>query len=329
MRCLSISIEIKLIGREKIHYETLEALYNFSECKKVNLSKLKNDLDQTINDWDGLTGGGSGLIEYTQKLSSGVQKGIKQDAKILYLLLSPIFYYIHALSEVSRNHWRSVVTSCGIFCERIVRNLLQEYDSRYKTTNYDDVKDAKFESKNGRLKGELESRQFSLADRLFDYLKIIYYSRNQQGPHDVPPPESMQAKIIITHCLPSYIDYLNALIFLGVPLNDAYNNFVAFFNSLTETKISMVFGTETEHLTAKEVLRDHLYKEGYFSIGRTLSEISTELSKRRFNFSPQRISETLSYLSKGKGAIFTRSGKRGNYRYVERLSPSLYFKKTI
>jgi len=329
LRCFSIAIEIKLIGREKIHYETLETLYNFSECEKVDLSKLKNDLDQTIDDWDKLTGGGSGLVEYTQKLSSDVQKGNKQNAKILYLLLSPIFYYIHALSEVSRNHWRNVVTSCGIFCERIVRNLLQEYDGRYNTTNYNEVKDAKFENKNGRLKGELESKQFSLADRLFNYLKIIYHSRNQQGPHDVPPPESIQAKIIITQCLPSYIDYLNTLVFLGIPLNEVYDNFVAFFDSLTETKISMVFGTDTEQLTVTEVLRDRLYKEGFFSTGRTLKEVSTELSNRRFNFSPQSISKALLNLSKGKRAIFTRRGKRGNYRYIERLSPSLYFKKTI
>lgn len=319
--------ELKLMGREKIHYETLDNLYKISIGKKLNYHLIKLDVNQMISDWDKMMGGRSGLIEYTNKYIESTI--IKDNAKILYLLLSPIFFYIHALSETSRDAWRNVVTSCGIYCERIVRNIFQEYDNKYNTNIYDEISLTKFENKNGRLKSELELRQFSLADRLFSYLKIIYNSRNQQGPHDVPPPESIQAKIIITQCLPIYVDYLNSLLFLGIQLGEGYNNFIKFFNSLTDTKTALNFGDEVQLLNVVEVLRDILYKEGFFSKERTLSDVNSELSRRRFNYSSSLISTNLSNLSKGRKAILTRNGKRGNYKYIERISPQLYFKKSI
>lgn len=321
--------EINLIGREKLHYETLENIYFISIGKKCDLNRLRLNMVQTISDWDIMTGSTTNLKNFTNEYIENISKGSIEHASELYLLLSPHIFYIHALYEISRKSWRNVVTSCGIFCERILRNIFYEIDRQYNTNIYEEMKNSKFENKNGRIKKELESQNFNLADRLYSILKIIYLSRNRRGPHDVPPPESIQARITITHCLPAYIDYINALIFLGNDFSRGYKDFITFFSNLTQTKISLIFGDEIDRLTSTEIIKDILYKEGFFRDGKSLRDTQEKLTKLRYNLSSSLISNTLMNLSKGKDAILTRKGKRGGYKYVERLPPSRYFQKTI
>lgn len=186
-----------------------------------------------------------------------------------------------------------------------------------------------FENKNGKIKSELEMRKFGLAEDLFSILKRIYFVRNRTGPHDVPPPESIRARITITECLPAYIDYLDALSFLGLEFGEGYNNFLTFFSSLTDTNISLIFQDEVTKITSTQIIRDFLYRDGFFEQERTLRDVQIELRNGRYNFSDSSISKCLGRFSKGKNAFLTKKGKRGSYRYIERIPPSQYFQKTI
>ena len=179
------------------------------------------------------------------------------------------------------------------------------------------------------MKKELEEHGFNLADELFSLLKIIYFVRSKTGPHDVPPREPIQARISASQCLPVYIDYLKALIFLGNDLTQDYRMFLSFFSNLTETKIALTFGEEEVRITPIEVVRDALYREGFFTNGRKFGEVTEEMQKRRYTFSKPLVAQTLEKLSKGKNATLTRRGKRGHYIYYERIPPDIYFKSTL
>ena len=220
------------------------------------------------------------------------------------------------------------MTWSGNYCERIVRNLLQEIDRQFSTQVYHEMENKKFNDRDGRLKKELEEHGFKLADELFSLLKIIYFVRSKTGPHDVPPPEPIQAKISASQCLPVYIDYVKALIFLGNDLSQDYEMFILFFSNLTKTKIALNFGEEVR-ITPIEFIRDVLYREGFFKDGKRFGEVMTEMQKRRYTFSKSLVAQALEKLSKGKEAVLTRRGKRGQYIYYERIPPDIYFKSTI
>jgi len=274
-------------------------------------------------------GGSSNLIPAVSPFIEGILTSDMEMARKLYFFLSPIFFFIHSLLEVSRNAFRYAVTASGIFCERIVKNLLQEIDRRYLLQIYEEMKDAKFDKQNGRLKKELEERDFELADDLFSLLKSIYFMRSRTGPHDVPPPEKIQAKITVNHCLPTYIDYLDALVFLGNPLGKEYETFVSFFNNLTQTRVTLVFGAEIERMTPVDFIREVLYREGFFKEGKIFNETMEAMEKRRYTFGKPSVANALRELSIGKDAILTRRKEGGQYKYFERIPPDKHFKSTI
>jgi len=289
---------------------------------------LHDGLLATIDDWKKKMGGRNSLEPHILPYLDRIIARDRDAARSLYFFISPLFFYIHVLFELSRMEWRNATSWSGMFCERVAKNLLRAYDRTYSTTSFQTVEKSKFENKVGRLRSDLEAKQFALANELCSLMEIIYSLRDTRGPHDVPPPEPLRAQISASQCLPVYTDYLECLIFLENDLIKDYNAFVCFFSNLTETKISLAFGEEGVKVTVDHLLKNVLYREGFFGEngGRRLSDVQTKLKSMSYNFSDQAVAAALYKLSKGKDALLTRRGKRKNYTYHERYPPKEIFK---
>jgi hypothetical protein len=326
---LSVEIEKALIGREKEHYNALKDLYAYSCGEDKNEEDLCIQLKNTIIDWDKMMGGRSNLQATIQPYFEAIKKSDRNKARNLYLFLSPIFFYIHILYEMRRKAWRIAVTWGGIFSERISENLFRAIDRKDSLGIWEGIsKDKSFERRSNRLKKELEQRHFEETEGLVSFLKSIYFTRSHSGPHDVPPPEPIEADMCQRICLPVYVKYLKCLIFLGNGLFSDFATFVSFFHDLAETHVALIFPEEETATTPKEVIKD-LYRQGFFKDGKTLKEVITRLGELGFHWDISRIAHELEDLAKGKKAILTRTGKRGFYRYFERYPPEEYFRTTI
>ncbi len=193
-------------------------------------------------------------------------------AKRFYCLISPFLFFIAALREIARKSYRNTVTQCGMFCERIVRNILQELASSvagasnmYVEMTQDRVHPWTFDDRAGRAKSELAKRHCDSGETLYNSLKNIYNVRNKQGPHDVPPPEIIQARICVTESLPVYINYLTAMNSVGVAIKQQdFDKFMNLFYALTEMKPSLVIGEETEQPKVENTIIE-LYRQNFFS----------------------------------------------------------------
>jgi len=275
-------------------------------------------------------GGRSSLEPSVTPYLDGIKARNTDVARNLYLFISPVFFYVHVLYELSRAEWRNATSWSGMYCERIAKNLLRELDRAYCTDSYHTVEKSKFENKLGKLRSDLESRQFGLANELCSLMGVIYSLRDTRGPHDVPPPEPLRAQISASHCLPVYVDYLEALIFMKDALSSDFSVFVSFFSGLTETRISLAFGEEGSKVTIDHLIKNVLYREGFFGEeGKKLSEVQAQLRSTRYNFQDSHVSAALYKLSKGKDAVLTRKGKRRNYTYHERYPPEEIFKTSL
>lgn len=325
-----MSLEIpELIGKEKEHYNTLEDLYAYSCGKAKNEEKLYSGLKDTIDDWDKMMGSRGNLLASIVPYLEAIRESNRDKVRNLYLFLSPMFFYIHILFEMRRKAWRFAVTCGGIFCERIVENLFKELDRKYTSNIWTTIsEDPSFEKRNNRLRKELEERHFEDADSLTSFLRSIYFTRSHSGPHDVPPPEPIEADISQRVCLPVYVKYLRCLIFLGNDLASDFSTFVSYFHNLAETHVALIFPEEEIRTTPREVIKD-LYRQGFFKEGKTLKEVLARLGELGFHWDTSRIAHELEYWSKGKKAFLTRSGKRGDYRYHERYPPEEFFRTTI
>jgi len=319
----------KLSDKERRHYYTLETLLAYSYGEFKDKEKITRGIIETIDDWEKMMGGKNSLEPHVAPYLRKIQNEDKDAARHLYFFLSPLFFYIHILYEISRSEWRNAISWSGMFCERIVNNLLREINRKYSLDIFRKLEKSKFENKLGKLKSELEARRFKLANELFHLMGIIYSLRDTRGPHDVPPPEPLRAQISASQCILVYIDYLEALIFLKNNMLDNYETFVSFFSNLTETKISLIFGEEGRKITVEHVLKNVLYCEGFFSKGRKLSEIQSKLKEIGYNFADSTVSSALRKLSKGKDAILTRKGKRKKFTYHERYPPKEIFATVI
>jgi hypothetical protein len=295
------------------------------------VNKLCEGLLATVDDWKKKMGGRNSLESYISPYLEKVTQQDRETARNLYFFISPLFFYIHVLFELSRSEWRNATSWSGMFCERITKNLLREIDRRFDSDAFQKVEKSTFENKIGKLKSELESRQFKLTNELYSLMDVIYSLRDTRGPHDVPPPEPLRAQISASQCLPVYIDYLEALMFLKNDLLKDYSTFVCFFSDLTETKISLAFGEETSKVTPDSLIRNVLFREGYFGEkeGRKLGEVQAKLKDMSYNFSDPSVAKALYKLSKGKDAVLTRKGKRKNFTYHERYPPNEVFKKVL
>ncbi len=318
-----------LIGKEKQHYESLEALYTYSCGEAIDEKQLVEQLKETINDWDKMMGGRSNLENSADPYFQALLQGDINKARELYFFLSPVFFYIHVLLEMERKAWRNAMTSSGIFCERIVRNLIQEIDRIDSTKIWEDLsKDPKFDNRNGRLRKELEGKKIEQADTLCSLLKSIYFTRSHTGPHDVPPPEPIQADLSLRLCLPAYVKYLETLMTLGNDIKNDFYTYVTFFYSLTQTNVALVFGREEVRKTPRDIIIE-IYRQGFFAGGKTFGETKSRLREAGYDFGDPRLARELGKLSKGSKAILTRRGKRRFYTYHERYPPEEFFKTTL
>jgi hypothetical protein len=325
-----MSVELsELIGKEREHYITLADLFDYACGATKDEMQLCSGLKATVSDWDLMMGGRSNLPIVIQPYLEAIKKSDRDKARHLYLFLSPTFFYIHILYEMRRKAWRIAVTWGGIFSERIVENLFRAIDRRDSSNMWEMIsKDSSFEHRTGRLKSELEQRQFEEAETLISFLKSIYFTRSHSGPHDVPPPEPIEADLSQRICLPVYVKYLKCLMYLKNDLTPDFSTFVSFFRNLAETHIALIFPEEEIVTTPKEVIKD-LYRQGFFKEGKSLKEVRIRLEELGFHWDVPRIAHDLEYWSKGKKAFLTRSGKRGNYKYFERYPPEEFFRTTI
>ncbi|MBI3859550.1 MAG: hypothetical protein HY296_04845 [Thaumarchaeota archaeon] len=320
------SIEIELIGKEREHYNTLEELYSFSNGSKVDSYSLAAKLRTTVDDWDRLQGGTGQLTLLAAYSLESISKSDLEGARASYLLLSPLFLFIRALNKMSRKDWRETVTACGILCERLVRNLFFELDRTSGTKVWETIKDAKFEDRNGRLLKELQERGFQAAG-FHGSLGRIYFVRNRQGPHDVPPPEPIQAKISVNECLPVYVDYLAALTHLGINFPNL-EGFIEVFSNTTQVRPALVFGEETTGpIPIREFITNVLFREGFFRDGKTSGEVISKLNILRRNYDDATVKNALRNLSTRRDAILSRKEKGKVFIYFERLPPDEYFKQ--
>ncbi len=221
------------------------------------------------------------------------------------------------------------MTWSGIFSERIEENLFRAIDRKESSSLWEVIsKDRSFEHRSNRLKKELEQRHFEEADSLVSLLKTIYLTRSHSGPHDVPPPEPIEADMSQRICLPVYAKYLNCLIFLGNNIVSDFSTFVSFFHDLADTHVALIFPEEEVTTTPKEIVKE-LYRQGFFQGGKMLKEVIIRLAELGFHWDVSRIAHELEYWAKGKKAFLTRAGKRGDYRYYERYPPEEFFRTTI
>lgn len=155
-----MSIEqLELIGKEKQHYDSLESLFDYSRGQDINETSLREKIEETIDDWDKMMGGRSNLKPMVEPYLKKIITKDRDKSHELYLFLSPIFFYIHVLLEMERKSWRFAMTANGIFCERVVRNLVQDIDRIDGSDIWSElVKDRNFDNRNGRLKKELQER---------------------------------------------------------------------------------------------------------------------------------------------------------------------------
>lgn len=325
-----MSIEqLELIGKEKLHYDSLESLFAYSRGQIFDEVLISENIKETIDDWDKMMGGRSDLKPTAGPFLKEIIVKNRNKARELYLFLSPIFFYIHVLLEMERKSWRFAMTANGIFCERIVRNLVQEIDRIDGTDLWSEmVKDKNFDNRNGRLKKGLQDKGVFDPDTIYSLLKSAYTARNVNGPHDVPPPEPIQADICARQCLPTYVRYLDTLVELGNDFKDDNNKFIQFFYSLTRTNIALIFGKEEIRKTPPDVIKE-IYRQGFFSGGKKTSDIKKRLTDLGYTFPDPTLSKTLASLSKGSKAILTKTGKRGSYVFNERYPPEEFFKTTI
>lgn len=319
----------RLSDKERRQYYNLEALFTYSFGESKDEETICHGLIETTDDWKKKMGGRSSLQPYVAGYLDRIRRQDRDAARNLYFFISPIFFYIHVLYELSRREWRNATSWSGMFCERTAKNLLLDFDRKYSTNIWQKIRKSRFENKIGKLKSELEAKNFKLASELFNLMQIIYSLRDTRGPHDVPPPEPIRAQISASQCLPVYIDYLETLIFLENNIREDHRNFVSFFSNLTETKVSLTFEKERGRVTVDHVLRNILYRNGFFGRGRKLGDIQEELKKMGYNFSASTVAGALYRLSKGKEAVLTRKGKRTSYTYYERYPPQEIFKTII
>lgn len=76
--------------------------------------------------------------------------------------------------------------------------------------------------------------------------------------------------------------------------------------------------TTGKGVTCKSLLED-LWREGWFTEPRSLSEVDIELGRRGYHYDKSAISHTLTDLV--REGILTREGSPRNYRYIQKKPP--------
>jgi hypothetical protein len=327
---LEIDLEpLQLVGRESQHYLALESLREVFLGRSTDLSGAVRGIRDAVKDWDRMLGGRSVLTGVCEGLIAKIEVGDKIACRNLYLLASPLIFYIHALYQITRKGWRNAVIASGIYCERIVRNLALTLRMRVPTTSLPVSEPKSFADKNGKVKHDLESLGFASSEDLYHLLKRLYAARSSMGPHDVPPPEPLEAKINVSLCLPVYLDYLHALTCLGGPSSAENKEFISFMDQAARVHVQLAFGAEIDQKPAGLVVKDRLYRVGFFFKDRSLRGIASQLRDEGYSFSDSVLANALRKLATGKNAVLTRKEIEGRYFYCERLPPSEHFRSVV
>ena len=179
------------------------------------------------------------------------------------------------------------------------------------------------------MKAELEELKFPETDNLFSLLKVLYSERSATGPHDVAPPEQVQARINLSYCVPIYLKYVAALNHIGERLSSDSSDFEEFITQSAQLEVRLAFGSEGEQEPLKSILKNRLYRLNYFSQSRTIKDVSQKLRELRYTFSQPLLAHRLQELSRGRDAILTRTKKNGVFWYTERLDPKEYYKTSV
>jgi hypothetical protein len=93
--------------------------------------------------------------------------------------------------------------------------------------------------------------------------------------------------------------------------------------------VQLAFGTDIRQQPAGAVVRDRLYRVGFFSEARDLRRVALKLSEEGYAFTDSVLANALRRLSIGKTAVLTRGKVDKKYVYRERLPPSEFFKTIV
>jgi len=95
----------KLSDMEKRHFFALEDLFAFSLGEHRDKQKLLKGMNETVDDWKAMMAGRSSLEGFISTYIEGILQDDRNKARNLYFFLSPIFFYVHVLYEISRKEW--------------------------------------------------------------------------------------------------------------------------------------------------------------------------------------------------------------------------------
>jgi hypothetical protein len=99
--------------------------------------------------------------------------------------------------------------------------------------------------------------------------------------------------------------------------------------SSAQLEVLLAFGSETEKRPVKFIVKERLYRLGFFSEDRILKDVSKRLIDLRYSSSDSLLAHALKGLSTGADAILTRTKRQGVFHYRERLSPSEYYRTSV
>lgn len=106
-------------------------------------------------------------------------------------------------------------------------------------------------------------------------------------------------------------------------LKKAVEEFLSAFQNIpiSEREADRVGGREMDKSmlsTCRGVILN-LWREGWFSVGRSLAETHEEMSKRGFHYDRTAVAHTLTDLV--RSGVLYRDGKKGKYKYYQKRPP--------
>lgn len=304
---------------ENEHEEILDRLHELSRGSTADQSDLEilDDLKDIVEDWDRIFGGDLASDTIGMKVKE-VEKSNDKIEKIKELdwLIDPLRHYVIGLEKFQGEEWRETVTRAAMAIERIVTEIGLELGVDVNTGN--------MEKSFGDIQNPLEVAGIADAQIFVHDMRSVYRIRNTRGPHDVPAAEFIQAKRAISELNWIYYRYLQIISEIGsISLSvDDIEVFTNLVDVLLPLSPNLVMGKGGGAPSLRDILVQDLYKSGFFREKRSLGDVREKLESKRYNPRNDTLSKNLSRL---RGEVLTRTGSRGNYKYVEKVPPEEYF----
>jgi len=318
---------MSLTEKEKTYEKPLEDLRNLSinRLDLKNTDKTLESLERIIREWDTLLNSNilsRAFNEIIKSINTAKSSGDSElqikNLRILDFVLAPLEYYMIGLEEMKARSFRNVVTRCGMVCERIVNRLLFELNAK-------DLLEvnSKFNDKVGWMQSELSKKKVAFASDFCNRLSGIYNIRNRRGPHDVPCADEIEAKDCIASMPLCYSRYLNILELLGYDLGQVKGNLTGFVNEIvTLGTLLPTVGKGGRKPRIVDILTD-IYRQGFFSTPKALPDVRSRLKELGYDFRRSSIANSLNVLS--RRGILRKLGTRGNFKYSQKIPPTVYF----